>query len=105
MNNKLHLHAGRRRAAGTFHPCKVSSGSRARMRPPVAVSLGHAKAPLRAQWWRNPETGSLECHWVPDAGTEPHLRLKAVRRPFKPRMHRRTRSAGLRPPSRLRAHG
>jgi len=105
MNYKLHLFAGRRRAAGTFHPFKASNGSRARMRPGVAVSIQHACAPLCARWSRNAVTGALECRWIPEAPVEPRRHAKAVCRSFKARMHRRSRSAGLRPPSRLSIHG
>lgn len=103
MNNKLHLPAGRRRAAGTFHPCAIRNDHRARMRPVAAI--GHAKLPLRAQWLRNAVTGALECHWIAEVSTEPHPRLKTLRGHGKTRMRRGAHSAALRPPSRLHAHG
>ncbi|ULU24474.1 hypothetical protein [Dyella terrae] len=105
MNNKLHLCAGRRRAVGTFHPYKAPNGSRTRVRHSVAVLTQQTTAPLSARWSRNAVTGALECHWAPEASTEPHPRMKAVRRIVHARMHRRSRSAGLRPPSRLYIHG
>lgn len=105
MNSKLHLCAVRRRAAGTFHPFNAPNGNRNRARPSVAVSTQHATAPLRSRWSRNPVTGVLECRWASEVSTEPQPRMKAVRRILKARLHWRSRSAGLRPPSRLSIHG
>nr|WP_199048731.1 hypothetical protein [Dyella sp. ASV24] len=105
MNSKLHLCAGRRRAAGAFYPFNAPNGRRNRARPSAAVSNQHATAPLSARWSRNAVTGRLECHWASDVSTEPHPCMKAVRRILKVRMHRRSRSAGLRPPSRFYVHG
>jgi hypothetical protein len=103
--NKLQWRAARLRAASTFHPRSASRGL-IRVRHAVSTTLMHhdapmrGAAPLRAQWFRNPVSGVLECRWTADAGTEPPMRRAVMPLHAVTRMPRRISRAGMRPPSR-----
>jgi hypothetical protein len=106
MINKLQLRAARPRTAGTIHRrlASISAISRPKLAA-SALSHGngafvHRQAALRAQWFRNATTGALECHWANDAVVEPPMRRGAAHLHPVLRMPRRTRRAGMRPPSR-----
>ncbi|WP_266157624.1 hypothetical protein [Dyella silvatica] len=106
MNN-LHLHAVRRHAANTFRRRKASNGASSRSYRAVAVSMprGDAALPLRAQWFRHPLSGALECRWVPlETARRAHPR-QIARIPSMIRMHRRARRVSMRPPLCKHGHG
>lgn len=106
MMNKLQLRAARPRTAGTIHRCLASIGAIGR--PKLAVptlshgngAFAHRQATLRVQWFRNAATGTLECRWASNAVVEPPMRRGAAHLHPVLRMSRRTRRAGMRPPSR-----
>jgi hypothetical protein len=103
--NKLQRRAARLRAASTFHRNPASRGL-LRVRHAVSTTLMHHDAtvlratPLRAQWFRNPISGALECRWAADAGTEPPMHRTTVPIYAMACMPRRISRAGMRPPSR-----
>jgi hypothetical protein len=108
--NKLQLRAARPRTASTFHRRKASQGA-SRLREAVSVISLHHSAParrvhsLRAQWFRNPVSGALECRWIADTTTEPpvrsgHVRFQHTLIHHVLRMPRRLHRARMRPPSR-----
>lgn len=108
--NKLQLRAARPRTASTFHHRKTPHGL-SRVRHAVSAVTPHHDAPvrrvkpLRAQWFRNPASGALECRWIADTTTQPPMRRGSVVIHAAPihdvsRMPRRVHRAALRPPSR-----
>lgn len=107
--NKLQLRAARFRTASTFHHRKAPHDLSRVHHAVSAVTLHHDAAarramPLRAQWFRNPASGLLECRWIAETTTEPPMhrnvviRSAGIRDVF--RMNRRFHRAGMRPPSR-----
>jgi hypothetical protein len=106
--NKLQLRAARPRTASTFHRRKAWQGA-SHVRQAVSVITLNAPArrvhSLRAQWFRNPVSGVLECRWIADTTTEPpvhggHVRFQHTLIHHVLRMPRRLHRARMRPPSR-----
>lgn len=99
MNN-LHLHAVRRHAANTFHRRKASACTLSHSHGAVLVSMPRSDIalPLRAQWFRHPVSGALECRWIPEESAQRPRRPGIARIPSMIRMHRRVHRVRMRPP-------